>query len=111
MASMLEIPDDGKVTIKIGGTEFTLDAYRTHNSLVTIRNKITDEEKPIEDFHEAVVQYFAGQGIPNLTHFQADRLVTGFEQAVDELGKVHVGGRTHSLPTILGQAPSTSQAA
>ncbi len=111
MAEAIDITADGRVKVKIGSDDFTFDAYRVHNSLITIRNRIADEEKPVEDFHEAVVEYFQANGLPTLTHFQADRLVTSFERAVIELGKELTGGGTQSSPVSTEQTHSDLKAA
>jgi len=90
------IPDDGMVTVKFAGGSFTLDAYRVYNSLLTIRARLTDEEKPIEDFHAAMVDYFASEGLPKLNHYQVDKLAAAFEKAVTKLGEPKPGEGTPS---------------
>lgn len=88
MSNVIEIPDSGTVAVKIGDKTFTLDAYETHNDLLELRQKILmDDEKPVQEFHRATVEYLKGKGLPELNHFQADRLVTAMLKAVTELGK------------------------
>lgn len=109
--STIEIPESGTVTVKVGGSSFNLDAYKTYNSLLTIRSRIADEEKPVEDFHQAACDYFVSVGLPTLNHFQADKLIAAFEKAVIALGEPQPGEGTPSLPGSMEPKSSPSQVA
>jgi len=109
--NVIEIPDEGMINVQIAGGTFQFDAYKVHNSLLSIREKIANEEKPVEDFHQAAVDYFAGLGLPPLTHFQADCLIARLQQAVTELGKALMGEPMQCSPTCSEPAPSSSPAA
>jgi hypothetical protein len=86
-SSIIEIPDSGIVTVKIGTDSFNLDAYDVHNRICSIRSKIVEEDRPREDFHAEIGELLKGKGLPTLNCFQVDRLTTKLAVAVDELGK------------------------
>ena len=112
-SNVIEIPEDGQVIVKFGSDQFTLDAFRVHNTLIKIRSDITDkEDSGIQDFHEAVAEYLHKDcGLPKLNHFQADSFVTAIQGAVEQLEKKLAGGKTPSSPASTEPNPSPSQAA
>ena len=112
--NIIDIPESGEIEVHIGKVKYTLDAYQTHNELLSIRVKMADEDKPIEEFHQTVVEYLQGKGLPKFNHFQADQFVTQVQKAVEKLGKgkgeAVEPDRTPVSPATTAQPPSTSQA-
>lgn len=88
MSSVLEIPSAGFISLKIDGAVVELDAYETFNQILDMRAKQDDEDKPIHEFHQAVVDLLISKGLPRVSHYQADQFVSKLSEAVAELKKL-----------------------
>lgn len=95
---MIEIPEDGYVSVRVGGAEYRVDAYRLWNLIVEARDRVADAGGAVREYHEAVVEILKGEGLPALNHFQADRFAAAMADAVDRLGKVPGPGPTPASP-------------
>lgn len=100
----LDIADDGFIDVTIAGVRISVDCYATWNKLVGLRDRLTDEDKPIEDFHAGVVDFLAELGFPRVSHRAADRFADAMAMAVDALKKNDNPEPTPASPVPTGPA-------
>ena len=88
MLNILEIPDSGFITVKLAtGEQVQLDCYETYNQIIDLSGKNSDDDKPLHEFHQAVVELLMSKGLPRVSHFQADVFVKRLQEAVAALKK------------------------
>lgn len=108
---MIEIPDEGMVKVKVGGGEVDLDAYKVWNLIVEARDAAADAGEPATRYQQRIVDILEAEGLPRLSHYQADRFVVALRAAVDELGKADGTEATPASPGPSVPASSPSPAA
>jgi hypothetical protein len=110
----LSIPESGFVTVEIGGQTARVDAYRAYNQLLVFDREARAEFPDPEAAAERQVAYLdrvcvllAGCGLPDVSHWAADRFDDQICKAVDELGKAAGTAPTPDSPASTASVPSS----
>ena len=102
--SLLEIDDDGIISVRIGGTIQAIDVYAVWNQIVEIRRTCDDEQTPTHVYHARLVELLGKAGFEGISHYAADEFVTKLAKVVAALGKVSAGEPTPASPASTAPA-------
>jgi hypothetical protein len=69
---MIELEEVGRISVKIGDVEVTLDGYEAYLKL-----KSLSDEMPPDEFLPAAIDFFKSKGLPDMSQLTADRLIHG----------------------------------
>jgi hypothetical protein len=94
---MIEIEEDGFITVRIGSVTQQIDAYEYWNRVVAIRRECDDSELPMHEFHARVAALLADK-FGSVSHFAVDRFAGALADVVDRLGKASAVERTPGSP-------------
>jgi len=106
---VLEIPDDGYVSVKIGDVAKDLDAYATYHEVQEILTAAQDQSA--HDWRIGILHYLEGKGFPKCSLRVADHFWKGLCDAVEAMGKADAGEPTPGSPAGTEPTPSGSPAA
>lgn len=98
------LEDDGYVLIEIGDVEVRLDVFQVNNRLWEIGKKAQD--KPLNDYHVAVVDFMVSLGLPSCSHRLASKFIDTIADQVEALKKK--ASPSPELPGSTGSIRSNS---
>lgn len=88
MSNVLEIPESGFVSLKVGESVTQIDCYEAWNTVRSLRDEAEDAGEPMpQAFHRRVAEWLASKGVPAVSHFQVDVFVQRLGAAVVALKK------------------------
>lgn len=106
----LDIPDDGFLTVRIGGVEQTVDAYESFNHVNAIRGKYGEvlEPEQASEYNAGVVQHLISLGFPRVSQAAAAKFVDALFGAVKAIRGKADAGPTPGSPGSTEPQPSNS---
>lgn len=109
----LEIPDDGYVTVRIGGAESPVDLYGSYCATQAVRARFPDElsHEQLGEFAAALKEYLATVGFPGVSLLAARRFYDAVTLAAEGARGNASAGPTPGSPDSTEPPPSDSPAA
>lgn len=77
--------DDGYVTIRLAGTEVSVDLFQTHARIYDYHEK--HKTLPDDQYNDGLVALMVGLGLPSCSHRVANRFVQAINQRIQSLKK------------------------